>query len=196
MSFELKVPRKLELAAELICQSNNIRKIDIARIEDQHFMLRAYSGTEESEKTSRENKDRYGNLAYIVDTLHTLENPPHAQYRLNIDGEQVEEEELTCLILNAGSLGGVDLHATKRVDVSDGLLDVFIVNKDLSSIRSLASYLFDVGKKQVGVNHWQGKKITVEANPPQTTWIDGELFGPTPYAITAIHQGVPIIVPE
>jgi diacylglycerol kinase family enzyme len=66
-------------------------------------MLRAYSGIEESDKTSRENKDRYGNLAYIVDALHTIENPPHAQYRLNIDGEQVEEDGLTCLILNAGS---------------------------------------------------------------------------------------------
>ena len=195
-SFELNVPRQLEQAAELICQSSNIRKIDVAKIGDQHFMLRAYSGIEESDKTSRENKDRYGNLAYIVDTLHTIENPPHAQYRLNIDGEQVEEDGLTCLILNAGSLGGVGLHATKRVDVSDGLLDVFIVNKDLSSIRSLASYLLDVGKTQVGVHHWQGKEITVEADPPQTSWIDGELFGPTPYTITAIHQGIPIVVPE
>ena len=102
-SFELNVPRQLEQAAELICQSSNIRKIDVAKIGDQHFMLRAYSGIEESDKTSRENKDRYGNLAYIVDTLHTIENPPHAQYRLNIDGEQVEEDGLTCLILNAGS---------------------------------------------------------------------------------------------
>jgi diacylglycerol kinase family enzyme len=103
MSFELTVPRQLEQAAELICQSSNIRKIDVAKIGDQHFMLRAYSGIEESDKTSRENKDRYGNLAYIVDTLHTIENPPHAQYRFNIDGQQVEEEGLTCLILNAGS---------------------------------------------------------------------------------------------
>jgi YegS/Rv2252/BmrU family lipid kinase len=196
MSFELQIPRKLEQAAELICQSSNIRKIDVARIEDQHFMLRAYSGIEESEKTSRENKDRYGNLAYIVDTLHTLENPPHAHYRLNIDGEQFEEDGLTCLILNAGSLGGVDLHATKRVDVSDGLLDVFIVNKNPSSIQTLTSYLLDVGKAQAGVHHWQGKEIKVEADPPQTSWIDGELFGPTPYSITAIHQGVSIVVPE
>jgi len=55
MSFELNVPRELEQAAELICQSSKIHKIDVARIEDQHFMLRAYSGIEESEKTSREN---------------------------------------------------------------------------------------------------------------------------------------------
>lgn len=196
MSFELKVPRKLEQAAELICQSKKLQKIDLARIGDQYFMLRAYSGIEESDKTSRENKDRYGNLAYILDTLHGLKNPPHANYRLNIDGLEIEEEGLTCLILNAGSLGGVDLHATDKVKVSDGLLDVFMVSTKLSSVQSLASYLLDVGKSQIGVHHWKGKEIHVEADPPQTSWIDGELYGPTPYTISVIPRGVSIVVPE
>jgi diacylglycerol kinase (ATP) len=196
MSFELKVPRKLEQAAELICQSKKLQKIDLARIGDQYFMLRAYSGIEESDKTSRENKDRYGNLAYILDTLHGLKNPPHANYRLNIDGLEIEEEGLTCLILNAGSIGGVDLHATDKVKVSDGLLDVFMVSTKLSSVQSLASYLLDVGKSQIGVHHWKGKEIHVEADPPQTSWIDGELYGPTPYTISVIPRGVSIVVPE
>lgn len=196
MSFELQVPRKLEQAAELLCQSRKIHKIDVARIGEQFFMLRAYSGIEESDKTSRENKDRYGNLAYILDTVHGLKNPPHAKYRLNIDGLEVVEEGLSCLILNAGSLGGVDLHATDRVSVNDGLLDVFIVNMNLSAVQSFASYLLDVGKAQVGVHHWKGKEIVVEADPPQTSWIDGELFGPTPYTINVIPQSVSIVVPE
>jgi diacylglycerol kinase family enzyme len=109
---------------------------------------------------------------------------------------EVEEEGLTCLILNAGSLGGVDLHATDKVSVSDGFLDVFIVTTDLSAVQSLASYLLDVGKAQVGVHHWKGKEILVEADPPQTSWIDGELFGPTPYTISVIPKAVPIVVPE
>ena len=196
MSYEFKVPRKLEQAAELLCQSSKIHNIDVARIGDQFFMLRAYSGIEESDKTSRENKDRFGNLAYILDALQGIKNPPHANYRLNIDGVEVEEEGLTCLILNAGSLGGVDLHATDRISASDGLLDVFIINTNLSGVQSLASYLLDVGKAQVGVHHWKGKEIIVEADPPQTSWIDGELFGPTPYTIGVIPKAVPIVVPE
>ena len=196
MSFELQVPRKLEQAAELLCQSSKIHNIGVARIGDQFFMLRTYSGIEESDKTSRENKDRFGNLAYILDALQGIKNPPHANYRLNIDGVEVVEEGLTCLILNAGSLGGVDLHATDKVSVSDGLLDVFIVNMNLSAVQSLASYLLDAGKAQVGVHHWKGREIIVEADPPQTSWIDGELFGPTPYTINVIPQAVSIVVPE
>ena len=41
-----------------------------------------------------------------------------------------------------------------------------------------------------------GKKIHVAADPPLTTWIDGELYGPTPYKISVILQGVSVVVPE
>ena len=196
MSFELRVPRKLKQAAELICQSHKTKKIDLAMIGEQYFMLRAYSGIEESDKTSREDKDRFGNLAYIMDTIRGLKNPPHAKYQLTIDDKEIELEGLTCLVLNSGSVGGINLQATDRVSVSDGLLDVFIVKKDLSSVTALASYLLDIGNTNIGVYHWKGKRILVSADPPQTTWIDGELYGPMPYTISVIPQGVSIVVPE
>ena len=194
MSFELNVPRDLKAAAELICQSENQRRIDVAKIGDQHFMLRAHTGIEESQKTSRERKDRFGNLAYVVDSLHMIENPPHADYHLTIDGQPIEEHGITCLVLNAGSLGGVNLQAA-QIDVGDGLLDVFMVKKELSAARSLASYLLDAGAAQANVLHWRGREISIEAEPPQTTWIDGELYGPTPYTISVLPQAVRVVAP-
>lgn len=195
MSFELNIPHELEEAAELICTSSNQRRIDVVKIEDQYFMLRAYTGIEESQKTSRESKDQYGNLAYIVDTLKGIKHPPHAKYRLEIDGQVIEEEALTCLILNAGSLGGINLHATHRISVSDGMIDVFMVNKNISTLGALASYFLDAGKSQHNVHHWSAKEVAVEAEPPQTTWIDGELFGTTPFTLSAIPDAVPVVVP-
>ena len=165
-------------------------------IGEQYFMLRAYSGIEESDKTSREDKDRFGNLAYIMDSIRGFKNPPHAKYQLTIDEKEIELEGLTCLVLNSGSVGGINLKATDRVSVSDGLLDVFIVKKDLPSVTALASYLLDIGNTHIGVYHWKGKKVHVAADPPQTTWIDGELYGPTPYTISVIPEGVSIVVPE
>ena len=117
-------------------------------------------------------------------------------YHLTIDDIEVELDGLTCLVLNSGSLGGIDLKATNRVSVSDGFVDVFIVKKDRTSITALASYLLEIGNNDVGVYHWRGKNIRVEADPPQTTWIDGELYGPTPYSINVVPQAVSIVVPE
>jgi len=62
-----------------------------------------------------------------MDTVRGLKNPPHAKYQLAIDEKEIELEGLTCLVLNSGSVGGINLKATDRVSVSDGLLDVFIV---------------------------------------------------------------------
>ena len=195
MSFELGVPQKLEQAAELICQSRNQRKIDVVKIGEQHFMLRLYTGIEESEKTSREDKDRLGNLAYVKDALKELEHLPHANYSISVDGQQIEEEGMFCLILNAGSIGGINAHLTESVSISDGLVDVFIVNRDLSSLRALASYTLDIGKSKASVHHWQGREIHVAADPPQTTWMDGELYGPTPFTLTVIPESVSVVVP-
>jgi len=50
-----------------------------------------------------------------------------------------------CLILNAGSIGGIETHLTKQVSVSDELADAFIVNRSLFSIGALASFAFDIG---------------------------------------------------
>ena len=78
-----------------------------------HLLVSVPPNLSISEKTTREDKDRYGNLAYISDTLKGIKNPPFAHYRLNIDGQLIEEDAITCLILNAGSTGGINLHANQ-----------------------------------------------------------------------------------
>jgi diacylglycerol kinase family enzyme len=166
MAHELRIPLKLEQAAELVCQSKHLRSIDMAHINGTYFMLRAYTGVEPDQRASREMKDQYGNLAYIGDTMRMLSHPPHASYQLTIDGQEINEQGMTCLILNAGSLGGIDLRLTKRIDVSDGLLDVFIVNRDLKSITALATYTLEVGSSQTNLHHWQGREIIIDADSP------------------------------
>ena len=168
----------------------------MAHINGTYFMLRAYTGVEPNQRASREMKDQYGNLAYIGDTLRVLSHPPHASYKLSIDNQEIEEQGMTCLILNAGSLGGIDLRLTKEIDVSDGLLDVFIVNSDLKSITSLASYTLEVGSSRASLHHWQGREIIIDADSPQSIWIDGEFFGPTPQTIAAVPRAIRVVVPE
>ena len=196
MAHELRVPLNLEQAAELVCKSKHLRSIDMAQINGTYFMLRAYTGVEPDQRASREMKDQYGNLAYIGDTLRMLSHPPHASYQLTIDGQEIEEQGMTCLILNAGSLGGVDLRLTKEIDISDGLLDVFIVNSDVKSITALASFSLEIGSSKANLHRWQGREIIIDADSPQSIWIDGEFFGPTPQTIAAVPSAIRVVVPE
>jgi diacylglycerol kinase family enzyme len=145
MAHELGVSLKLKEAAELIVTSNKRRAIDLARMGDQVFMLRAYAGISADKAASREEKDKYGQLAYVQAGLKFLADTPESFYRANVDGEVIEGEALICFILNAGSIGGVmgiSLPTIGDVDVSDGYLDLYAVAKKIKPFRAVSKYIF------------------------------------------------------
>jgi YegS/Rv2252/BmrU family lipid kinase len=195
MAFELKVPRDLRQATELICQSGNIRKVDLGRIGDRYFMLRTYTGPRKEEVASREDKDKHGVMAYPMAALRVFRHLSKVPYRLTLDGQEIEDEGVMCFIFNAGAWGGKDLPEAPNVSASDGLLDVLILNKSRSSVRAFASYELNRGWSKAHVHHWQAKEIKIESGSPQTVWIDGEDHGQTPVTANVIPQAISIVVP-
>lgn len=199
MAHELKVPINLRQAAEIIVSNPKRRAVDLARIGDQVFMLRAYAGLSPENAASREEKDKYGQLAYVQASLKFLSRVPPAHYHATIDGEDIEGEALIVFILNAGSIGGVlgiDLPKVGDVNVSDGHLDVYAVTKGVQPLRAVSHHIFHHGESQAGVYHWRGREITLQADPHQEVWIDGEIGGQTPFTVTAMPKALKIVVPR
>ena len=198
MAHDLKVPLNLKEAAELIVSSPKRHTIDLARIGDSVFMLRAYAGLSAQDAASREKKDRYGQLAYIQSTLKFLTHVSPTHYRATVDGEVIDGYALICFILNAGSIGGVlgiSLPPVGDVNVSDGYLDLYAVTKGIQPLRAVSHHLFHIGESQAGIYHWRGREITLEADPIQDVWIDGESDGQTPFTTTVVPQALEIVVP-
>ena len=197
MAHELHVPINLRQAAELIVSSSKRRAVDLARIGDQVFMLRGYAGLSPENAASREEKDKYGQLAYVQATLKFLSEVPPAHYRATIDSEVIEGEALIVFILNAGSIGGVlglELPTVGNVNISDGYLDVYAVTKGVQPVRAVSHHIFHHGESQAGVYHWRGKEITLQADPLQEVWIDGEVGGQTPFTVTTMPKALKIVV--
>lgn len=200
MAHDLGISLMLREATELIVTSSNRRAIDLAKMGDQVFMLRAYAGLSADEAASREEKDKYGQLAYVQAGLKFITETPEGHYRVNIDGEIIEGEALICFILNAGSIGGVmgiSLPTIGDVDISDGYLDLYAVTKKLKPFRAVSKHIYkhEGSDEDVGVYHWRGKEITIESDPIQDVWIDGELGGQTPITVSAVPQALEIVVP-
>lgn len=199
MAHDLKVPINLRQAVELIVDSPMRRAIDLARIGDTVFMLRAYAGLNAADAASREQKDKYGQLAYIQASLKFLRELPQAHYRAVVDGEVIEGEAVICFILNAGSIGGImgiDIPPVGEVSISDGYLDLYAITQGVQPLRAISHYIFHHGDSQAGVYNWRGKEITLESDPIQDVWIDGELGGKTPFTVTAMPQALEIVVPR
>ena len=199
MAHDLGVSLILSEAAELIVNSAERRAIDLARIDDKVFMLRAYAGLSPQDAASREKKDQLGQLAYVQASLRFLKDASPTHFRATIDGEVIEGEALICFILNAGSIGGVmglEIPPVGDVSISDGYLDVYAVTKGVQPLRAISKHIFHQDGSDAGVYHWRGKEITLEANPIQDVWIDGEVDGKTPLTATVMPQALEIVVPK
>jgi diacylglycerol kinase (ATP) len=202
MSVELGVSSDLAEACALVCGDvGEIVSIDMGQVNgENYFILRTGIGLEAEmvEGADRSLKDRIGSLAYALSALQALRDPPWSQYRLTLDGQEIESEGITCLICNSGSLGQQGLTLSPNISVRDGLLDVLVLQRaEISSILSVVRDVVTGNESTRGdLQHWQAREITVEAVPPQDVQLDGELLGQTPVTAKVLPGVVRVIVPR
>ncbi len=200
MSLELFIPKDLAKAAELIVSGHNqLREVDMGLLNGNRFLLRAGIGTEARVilDTTRQEKNRWGNLAYILQALSELTNPDQARYQLDLDGMQVEVSGLTLFVGNTMNTGLSGVSLVKEASVSDGLLDAVLIRSiDLPALVSIASKLFlDHSPHPNSILHWQAREIRVMAVPPQPAEVDGEPGPMTPLVFKAIPRALRVITP-
>jgi len=194
VATELGISREIEEAVELLCTSPNRRAVDVAQCNNNYYLLRAYFGISQEQAASRELKDQYHLLAYPMAVLNVLRNAPQARYRVTVDEQVLEAEALTCFVNNLDNTGGVDI-SLGTVQPDDGMVDVLLVSMTHSALGEVAKYMLRLGDTRTHAYHAQGRKVTVEADPPQTVWLDGELSGMTPVTIQVHRGAVSIVVP-
>ena len=206
MSVELGVPSDPAEAFALVTGGpNTIRTIDVGQYGEHIFLTRLGMGLESTviENTAREQKDRLGWLAYALNTLRELRDPQVSRYRLTLDGEVVETEGLTCVIANSGIItpnsgipGRGVLSFAPGISVSDGVLDVVVIQSgNLGSLLSVAASMMAGNEDAAPLSHWRAREVTVEADPPQTVQLDGEILDQTPVQARVIPNALRVIVP-
>lgn len=199
LAEDLGVSDVLNDAACLVANGEyDLRDVDMGRARDGWFILRLTMGFEASavEAATRQLKDRFGWLAYTFAGLRTLTDPPKATYRIDVDDESVEVEGLACLIANSASSGVMGVKLAEGVDVSDGLLDVIVI--ELADLPSLAGDVADAvtGATPRSLCHWRGRKIRVESQPVQPVLADGEESGTSPVEVCVVPNAIRVVVPK
>jgi YegS/Rv2252/BmrU family lipid kinase len=209
MSVELGVPSDPAEACALVASAESrrmIRTIDVGQMGDRIFLTRLGMGLEANiiEQTDREQKDRMGVLAYVLNALRELKNPTMAHYAITLDGERIETQGLVCLVANSGILspnsgipGRSVVTFAPTISVSDGLLDVVVIQQgNLGALLSVAASMMAGNEDAEPLLHWQGREVSVAADPPQTIQLDGEVLGQTPVTARILPQALRVIVPE
>lgn len=201
LAKDLGLPLGLEAAAALAGKApaaRALRAIDLGRLNDHWFVLRASLGleTELLRGTDRALKDRLGPLAYPVTALQRLGRVPFVDYHFTIDGRAVSARGVQCTLANSAQMGIVGLSLAQGVSVSDGLLDVIVLSAvDANALMSLAASHVLGHDTGVEIQHWQGREITVTADPPQAVALGGDVVAQTPVTATVAPGALRVVVP-
>jgi diacylglycerol kinase family enzyme len=173
-----------------------VRKVDVVQMGDSVFILRLYVGIEPEQQTSREAKDKYGKLAYLADTFRKAHISKEVDFRITIDDEFVEVPAMILYVVNASKNGaGINVLGDLST-IDDGLMDAFVLNmKDLNTIAGFTDRLLNLETSNASEYMWQGKEMTIETEPDQPVWTDGEYSGRTPISLKVLPAVLPIVVP-
>jgi YegS/Rv2252/BmrU family lipid kinase len=194
---ELDTPKELRPAVELLCTSKNVRNIDVVQLGDSYFVQRLYVGIEPEEQTSREDKDKYGTFAYAINAYKQGKTGKHHEidYRITIDGELIEMPATKVYVVNAAKAGtGIAVTGHRSIP-DDGLLELFVLDThNLKTLSAATSRMFNVHTHGSDRFFWQGKAITIETEPDQPVWTDGEYTGRTPLSMQIVPGALPVVV--
>jgi diacylglycerol kinase (ATP) len=200
MSIELGIPKDLEQAVEVAADKKSIpHVIDMGRIREDYFILRVGIGfgARKVAYADRSLKNRIGALAYSVAAIKALKESHFVHYRITVDDQTYEAMGVTCLIDNAGTMGVKDVKPVKDIRIDDGLLDVLILGPQLQPGEPEAQAgRIDAFKRELSIQHWQAKQITVEADPPQPVTVDGEMVEDTPLTASILPGVLKVLVPN
>lgn len=206
---EIGIPKELAPAVELLCTSRNICHIDVGRVPlavdaagsqgaaegaSEYFIQRLYAGIPPEAQTSRDLKERFGLLAYAITLPRQVLKATESQYRLTVDGQVIEVSGIKCYIVNSGRTG---TGLTVDVDFSptDGLLDVFVLSRKPLSIMSAEARFLNLPTPDARLYYWRGRQITIEAEPEQAIWMDGEYHGASPVTATVVPGALRVVGP-
>jgi diacylglycerol kinase (ATP) len=194
---ELGIPKSLAEAAEVLCTSRKLRKTDIVQLGDSYFIQRLYVGIEPEQQTSREMKDKYGTMAYAITAYERRKDQKQVNYRITVDGKVIEMPANKVYVVNAAQSGTGIAVTGKYSRSDDGLLEVFVLDlKTLETISAAAGRMLNISSEIAEKFIWQGKEITIETEPDQPVWTDGEYTGRTPVTMKVIPGGLKVVVPE
>ncbi len=171
------------------------RDIDVARFVSDgvtgHFLNCLGMGFITEVVQTASHFERLGDISYIIGVFHRTLRLRHHQFRLEIDGQVIEEQMCFIEVMNSRKTGGEMLMAPEAL-IDDGLLDVVWVSKvnRRNLMRTFPKIFKGTHGSNPAVHFLRGKRITITSPEHQILLPDGDQLGSTPVTIDVLPKRV------
>lgn len=187
-----------------IILDGHTRVVDAARCNGVPMILLAGIGFEAEmvEKASRELKDQWGTLAYLMAGWRQLNEQQLFDFEAEVEGQVYQAQAGAITIANAAPPTSVLAQGIGQVAYDDGLLDMTVTTAE-SKMQAVTSMIGMLGAALVksptnhpNVQHGRVSTIKITAEPPQKVVVDGEVIGTTPVTVECVPKGLTVFVPK
>lgn len=184
---DLKIPLRVEKAIRVI-NSFNTKLVDSAKINEEFFVNVAGLGFDAQIAHKFAELGTRGFKSYVKLSLKELTNIKRKQYQITIDDRTLNLEAVMLVIANGRQFGN-NAYIAPKASLSDGLLNVVVVN--LPKVIPFEPKSFRI------IRSFRAKKISIVSNTDFVSQIDGE---PADYKnnlhIEVLPLSLKVIVPN
>lgn len=193
----LKLSGNIMQAAQDIMDGEPI-PYDMGRFgDDRYFTYVASFGafTKTSYNTPQSVKNALGHTAYLLDGIQELSQIRKAHVRMELDDQSVVEDDFIFgCISNSTSIGGIMTLDPRQVDMSDGLMEVFLVRSP-KNFTEIAACIQALQSQQYNncnmITFCSARKIKVVTQTEMTWTLDGERAdAPREFWVENLHLGM------
>ncbi len=187
LADELGATDGVERLAERVARGEfQIRAFDTGRCRGRTVLLRVSIGLAAglTQHADREQKDRFGALAYLVSSVQALREATPIRHTIQADDESAELDAVGVIVANSASIGA-GLPPIGDVSAHDAKLDVIAIPSALGGLGKLLGNVAQAEELVAGFPRWTARSVRVDAAVPQTVHVDGEPCGETPVEIEA-----------
>jgi hypothetical protein len=146
--------------------------------------------------STRQEKKRFGAIAYIKQAVQIGWNYRGSSIALKIDGKKLRGRFLMAVVGNSQLYGGV-MKFTVNALINDGLLDICAI-QGRSMIKAplrLFSIFSQTHHRDDRIKYHQARQIQFLSRKPIPVQVDGDYLGTTPMLFEVVPKGLWALIP-
>lgn len=195
----LSIPRDIKKAVDIILTENNVKALDIGKVNEHYFVNIAGGGdlTELTYDVPSKLKAAIGQLAYYMKGIEMLPSLKPVSTVIEYDDKVFEDDIMLFLVANTNSVGGFEKLAPDAL-IDDGYFDLLILKKiNLAEFLRIASAgLRGHHIDDDNIIYTQAKRIKVTPKQKMLLNVDGEFGGMLPGELINLKQHIEFFVSD
>jgi diacylglycerol kinase (ATP) len=198
LALELGITPEPGRIAQAIEEGTSV-EIDLCHAGDRYFVAMGGAGWDAHVVHSIANsrKSPLGFPGYVLPIARSLVTYSFPHIQVVVDGETVTKKAGMVVVGNVKHYGG-PFKITTRADFTDGLLDVYIIERatPVDMLKLFAGVLWGDHTRHGNATYLTGRKLELASNGSVPVHIDGEAAGHLPKTFEVTGRKKRVIVPE